>query len=114
MDFLSLFVVRIDPTTRLLILEDVAPKSVVYGQRNEQWWRSNYKELATLRRNWRNYAERLNKLIEESNITGGGGIEEARLMLEFARKQARDAERLYDQLDKRAVQHVVPVNWREY
>jgi len=114
MDFLSLFVVHIDPARRLLILEDVAPASVVYGQRNEQWWRSNYQELANLRRGWRDYAEQLNKAMESSNITAGGGIEDARLMLDFARKQAREANRLFDQLNKRAVLYIVPMNWREY
>ncbi len=114
MDFLSLFVMHIDPARRLLILEDVAPKSIVYGQRNEQWWRSNFKELASLRRGWRDYAEQLNKEIESSNITAGGGIEDARLVLDFARRQALDAERLLDQLNRRAVQYLVPMNWREY
>jgi len=87
---------------------------VVYGQRNEQWWRSNYKELANLRRGWRDYAEQLNKAIESSNITAGGGIEDARLMLDFARRQAREADRLFDQLNRRAVLYIVPMNWREY
>jgi len=114
MDFLSLFVTHIDPARRLLILEDVAPTSIVYGQRNEQWWRSNFKELASLRRGWRDYAEQLNKEIESSNITAGGGIEDARLVLDFARRQALDAERLLDQLNRRAVQYLVPMNWREY
>ena len=114
MDFLSLFVTHIDPARRLLILEDVAPTSIVYGQRNEQWWRSNFKELASLRRGWRDYAEQLNKEIESSNITAGGGIEDARLVLDFARRQALEAERLLDQLNRRAVQYLVPMNWREY
>jgi hypothetical protein len=83
MDFLSLFAIRIDPTRRVLILEEIPPSSTMYGQRNEQWWRSNYKELANLRRRWNDYAEQLNKAIADSNITAGGGIEDARLMLEF-------------------------------
>jgi hypothetical protein len=114
MDFLSLFATRIDPARRVLVLEDVPPEATLYGQRNEQWWRSNYKELAILRRRWSDFAERLNKAIEDSNITAGGGIEDARLMLEFARKQASEAERLFDQLNKRAMQYVVPMSWREY
>src|SRR5262249_23938894 len=114
LDFLSLFAMHIDPEHRLLILEDVPPSSVVYGQRNEQWWRSNYRELASLRRGWRDYAEQLNKTIESSNITAGGGIEDARRMLDFARRQALEAERLFDQLNKRAVLYLVPMNWREY
>jgi hypothetical protein len=114
MDFLSLFVMRIDPARRVLILEDVPPAGTVYGQRNEQWWRSNYRELAALRRGWSDYAERLNNAMENSNIVAGGGIEDARLMLEFARKQALEAERLLDQLNKRAALYVVPMNWRDY
>jgi hypothetical protein len=114
MDFLSLFVMHIDPAHRLLILEDVPPTSLVYGQRNEQWWRSNYQELANLRRRWRDYAEQLNEEIESSNIAAGGGIEDARLLLEFARRQAVESERLFDQLNRRAVQYLVPMNWREY
>jgi len=114
MDFLSLFVMHIDPARRLLILEDAAHTSVVYGQRNEQWWRSNYMDFSSLRRNWRDYAEQLNKEIQDSNITAGGGIEDARQMLDFARRQAREAERLFDQLDRRAINYVVPMNWREY
>jgi hypothetical protein len=114
MDFLSLFVMHVDPARRLLILEDVPPTSIVYGQRNEQWWRSNYRELASLRRGWRDYAEQLNKAIESSNIAAGGGIEDARRMLDFARKQALEAERLFDQLNKRAILNLVPMNWREY
>jgi hypothetical protein len=114
MDFLSLFVMHIDPAHHLLILEDVPPTSIVYGQRNEQWWRSNYRELADLRRGWRDYAEQLDTAIESSNIAAGGGIEHARLMLDFARRQAREAERLFDQLNQRAIQYVVPMNWRAY
>jgi hypothetical protein len=114
MDFLSLFVTRIDPARRLLILEDVAPTSMMYGERNEQWWRSNYKDFANLRRGWRTYAERLHKTIESSNITAGGGIEDARQMLDFARRQVVEADRLFNQLDRRAVMYVVPMNWREY
>ena len=114
MDFLSLFVTHIDPARRLLILEDVAPTSIVYGQRNEQWWRSNFNELASLRRGWHDYAEQLDKEIQSSNVTAGGGIEDARLMLGFARRQALEAERLFDQLNRRAIQYIVPMNWREY
>jgi hypothetical protein len=114
MDFLSLFVMHVDPARHRLILEDVPPSSIVYGQRNEQWWRSNYKELANLRHVWRDYAERLNKAIEDSNITAGGGIEDARRMLDFARKQALESDRLFDQLNRRAIQYLVPMNWREY
>jgi hypothetical protein len=114
MDFLSLFVMHIDPARRVLILEDVAPTSVTYGQRNEKWWRSNYKELADLRHRWRDYADQLNEAIESSNITAGSVIEDARLMLDFARRQAREADRLFDQLNRRAIQYLVPVNWREY
>jgi hypothetical protein len=114
MDFLSLFVMHIDPSRRLLILEDVPPTPNLYGQRNERWWRSNYRELGSLRREWHDYADDLNKAIESSNITAGGGIEDARLKLDFARKQAREAERLFDELNKRAISYVVPMNWREY
>jgi gag-polyprotein putative aspartyl protease len=114
MDFLSLFVVHIDPARRLLILEDVAPTSVVYGQRNEQWWRLNYRELANLRHVWHDFAEQLNKAIESSNISAGGEIQDARLRLDFAKKQALEADRLFDQLNQRAVKYLVPMNWREY
>jgi hypothetical protein len=114
MDFLSLFVMHIDPARRVLILEDVPFTSIVYGQRNEQWWRSNYRELASLHRAWHDYAERLDKSIESSNVAAGGGIEDARLMLDFARRQALEAGRLLDQLNKRAIQYLVPMNWREY
>jgi hypothetical protein len=56
----------------------------------------------------------INKAIESSNITAGGGIEDARLMLDFARRQALEAERLFDQLNRRAILYLVPMNWREY
>ena len=56
----------------------------------------------------------INKAIESSDITAGGGIEDARLMLEFARRQALEAERLFDQLNRRAILYLVPMNWREY
>jgi hypothetical protein len=114
MDFLSLFSVKVDPARRLLVLEDAPPTSVVYGQRNERWWRSNYVEFANLQHRWQDYAERLNKAIENSNIVAGGGVEDARLMLEFSRKQAADAESLFDQLNRRAVQYNVPMSWRQY
>jgi hypothetical protein len=114
MDFLSLFVIRVDPGRHILTLEDVPPSATVYGQRNEQWWRSNFKELANLRRVWSDYAEKLAKAIESSNVTAGGGIEDARLMREFARKQAVESERLFDQLNKRAIQYLVPMSWRQY
>ena len=113
MDFLSLFAMHIDPARRLLILEDVPSTSVLYGQRNEHWWRSNFKEFSDLRREWRDYAEDLNQAIESSNITAGGGIEDARLRLDFARRQAREADRLFNELNRRAILNVVPMKWRE-
>lgn len=114
MDFLSLFVMHVDPLHHLLILEDVAPTSAQYGQRNEQWWRANFKEFADLRRGWRDYAEDLSKTIESSNITAGGGIEDERLMLDFARNQVLEAERMFNRLNRRAIEYLVPMNWREY
>ena len=114
MDFLSLFLMHIDPLHHLLILEDVVPTSTLYGQRNEQWWRTNFKEFADLRRGWRDYAEDLSKTIESSNITAGGGIEEERLMLDFARNQVLEAERMFNRLNRRAIEYLVPTNWREY
>ncbi len=114
MDFLSLFVMHIEPPRRLMILEDVPPASIVYGQRNERWWRSNFKEFAILRRGWHDYAERLKKAIDSSNIAAGGEIDDARLMLDFARRQDLEAQRLFDQLNNRAIRYVVPMNWREY
>jgi len=114
MDFLSLFLMQVDPLQHLLILEDVVPTSTLYGQRNEQWWRSNFKEFAELRRGWRDYAEDLGKAIESSNITAGGGIEDERLRLDFARNQVLEAERMFNRLNRRAIEYLVPINWREY
>src|SRR5262249_17772231 len=105
---------HIDPAHRLLILEDVPPTSKMYGQRNEQWWRLNYRELASLRHVWRDYAEQLDKAIVSSNISAGGEIQDARLRLDFAKRQALEADRLVDQLNQRAVKYLVPMNWREY
>jgi hypothetical protein len=112
MDFLSSYVTRIDPRLRLFILEDVAPSSTVYGQRNELWWRSNYREFSDLRQSWREYADRLDKAIEKSNVVAGGGIEEARSNLAFAKKQVQEADRLLDVLNDRAIRFQVPMRWR--
>jgi len=114
MDYLSAYTTHIDSKRHVFSLQEMQTDSELYGGRDENWWRSTYQQLSSFRVAWKNYSERLEQAIVNSNISAGGNIEEAKRALSFSKQQFENAVRLFDKLDRYAIQLQVPMPWREY
>jgi len=114
MDFLAAYSTQVDPKNKLFTLQELQPETEVYGGRDEAWWRAQFRELASLRAAWKNYSRRIDEAISRSHIAAGGGIEDARQAATLANQQYEAADKLFDKLNRYAVQLAVPMHWRTY
>jgi len=112
LDFLSAYTTIIDPKRQVFILQEASYHTELYGGRNETWWRSNFRQLSSLRQAWRNNIERLNLALDNSPISIKD-IDNTRKALAFSKRQSEDASRLFDKLDSYAIRYQVPMDWRE-
>jgi hypothetical protein len=110
MDFMSNYSINIDPSKRVLVFQEMPPKPNLPGGHDEEWWKTNFKEFASLRAAWKQYRGDLDRQIQESLVSTGPIIRLRR----FADLQYKEANKLFDKLDRYAIEHAVPMNWREY
>jgi hypothetical protein len=112
MGFVSSYQVHIDPTRHVVTFQGLPPSDDAPAGRDEQWWRNTFKDFALYKNGWKQYRDYLR---HESRSPSGGISDPARLKEQqaLADTQLREAERLYDKLKRYAVQHYVPMAWRE-
>ncbi len=104
MDFLSNFSVIIDSQNRQLVLEEKPEKKRLPAGRDKYWWKSNFKRFNSYRKYW------LRVLRSFSKGKNEGDVE----TIELIKKQYQEAERLFYKLNNYAIEHNVPLSWREY
>jgi len=107
MDFLSQYSMSIESGKKRVMLQeqDLGPDAP--GGHPESWWRDNFAELRALRDAWRAYAAVLDRKMDE-----GGDRERLTQLRAIALQQVREAEKLYDRLDRFASSEAVPRHWR--
>jgi clan AA aspartic protease (TIGR02281 family) len=110
MGFLSQFnEVHIDSARHVItFLERPATDKAPDG-RDEQWWRNNFKRFSLYRKYWKEVRSDL-RLGETYAGWVSKDTEENRRA--FAEAQFREAEKLYAKLNRYAIQHDVPMEWR--
>ena len=108
MDFMTNYTVSIDSRKHVVVLQETSPGPDIRGGHDEEWWRKYFEEFRSARDEWTEYADSLQRLIEQARMVSGPAID----TLKFAQAQARGAERLYQRLDTYASNHAVPRHWR--
>lgn len=112
MGFVSSYQVNIDPTRSVIVFQELPASDDAPGGRSEQWWRNTFKDFALYKNGWRRYRDERRR---ESRAPSGGLYDPVRLKYEqaFAEAQYREAEKLYDKLKRYAIEHYVPMAWRQ-
>jgi len=110
MDFLVSYSTRVDPTRHLLILQELPPGAERYGGHDEDWWRSQFRSLAFVRKQWKEAGPQYEEEISRS------GIEpiEAKEVEEFDDQQYEEANKMFDTLNHYASELSVPMSWRAF
>lgn len=112
LDFISDYSVRIDPVKKVVVFEDILDDQPRYGGHNEAWWRKYYTEFTFYRSAWDKRRDDLKKLFIR-NSTANRSLKEAiATELASANHHYRESEKLYDRLNRFAVNHSVPMHWR--
>ncbi len=110
MDFMSNYLMRVDPSERRLIFEEIPPRSDAPGGHDESWWRGIYKEFGSSRAAWKGYVESLDREIRNGS---GSDIANLKKLREFAGRQYGEADKLLSRIDRYANEHTVPRHWRK-
>jgi hypothetical protein len=112
MGFVSSYQVHINPTQHLITFQALPAREGAPGGRDERWWRNTFKDFALYKNGWKRYCDYLQR---ESRSPSGGISDPMRLkeQQEFSDAQYREAEKLYDKLNRYAIQNYVPMAWRQ-
>lgn len=108
MDFMANYAIRIDTARHVVVFEELPDRQNVPGGHDEMWWRSNFRNFAVMRGQWKQFRESLNKIPAERDPKKLDAIKR------FADKQYREADRLFTKLNNYAVTNSVPMHWRQY
>jgi hypothetical protein len=111
MDFFSNYSVTIDTKRKMVIFEELLIDPELPGGHDEEWWSTLFREFATSRSRWKAYAELLDKKISASMQSIGNEDIKRKA---FAEDQYREANKLFDKLNRYALQHSVPMHWKQY
>lgn len=106
MDFMANYAIRIDTARRVVVFEELPDRQNMPGGHDELWWRSNFRNFAVMRSQWKQFRTNLNTQ----------QLDPARLerLKQFADKQYREADRLFTKLNNYAVTNSAPMHWRQY
>lgn len=106
MDFLANYSIQVDAGRRVVIFTEQPVSPRMPGGHDEAWWRSQFSAFARMRSEWQAYREKLNRTNADP--------ETLRQLKKFAESQYREADKLFNKLNGYAIQHAVPMHWREY
>ena len=106
MDFMANYSITIDTRKHVVVFTELPPKPNMPASHDEFWWRSNFREFASMRVAWKKYREEL-----ERQKTDLKNLKELKA---FAERQHREADKLFEKLNGYAIRNSVPMQWREY
>jgi len=106
MEFMANYTIEIDTLKHRLVFEERPPGAQRPGGHDAHWWQTNFQRFAQMRTGWREYRKYL------EGLRGNTIISES--YLEFADGQYRAADRIFGKLNRYAVDHYVPMEWRRY
>lgn len=107
MDFMSGYTIRIDTGKHIVVFEEIpaAPDNMPGGH-DEEWWRTNYRRFSSSKKEWEKFKAHVYNMKDENN--------KLKKVKELADKQVKEADKLTRKLDSFAIDHAVPMSWREY
>jgi hypothetical protein len=106
MDFMSKYSIQIDTRRHVVVLAELPPDPNMPGGHDEKWWRRTFHMFASIRSDWKKYRDALYRVKDETVI-----IRELRSK---ADRQYQEADRLMTKLNNYAIDHIVPMEWRQY
>ena len=106
MDFMSKYSVHVDSKKHVLVFEELPPQQNMRGGHDEEWWRSIFHQFASVRSDWKDLMNYLNRLQDDT--------EYIRKWRRLADRQYKEADKLMTKLHGYAVDNDVPMEWREY
>ncbi|OGW25417.1 MAG: hypothetical protein A2X59_04845 [Nitrospirae bacterium GWC2_42_7] len=107
MDFMANFSVKIDTRKHVVVFEELPASANMPAGHDEVWWRSNFHNFAAMRSEWKNYRDSL----KPEYFTDP---RKYNTLKEFAYRQYKDADDLFNKLNGYAIRHSVPMRWRKY
>jgi len=111
LDFVSDYSVTIDSKRKMVVFEELPSAPDHPGGHDKEWWTNHFKEFADSRAKWRAYSEYLEKKIHDSMQSVGN---EDMRRKDFADFQYKEADKLFDKLNRYAREHSVPTEWRQF
>ncbi|MFA4920281.1 MAG: retropepsin-like aspartic protease [Thermodesulfovibrionales bacterium] len=106
MNFMSGYSIRIDTNKHVVVFEEIPAAPDMPGGHDEEWWRTNYRQFSSAKKEWEEFKAHVYNMKDENN--------KLKKVKEFADKQVKEAEKLTRKLDSFAIDHAVPMSWREY
>ncbi|MEW6110458.1 MAG: retropepsin-like aspartic protease [Nitrospirota bacterium] len=106
LDFMANYSIKIDTIKHVVIFEELQKRKNMPAGHDEIWWRTNFRRFALTRSEWKKYRENLN--------TQKGDAQKLRALKDFADRQYREADKLFNKLNSYAITHSVPMQWREF
>jgi hypothetical protein len=123
MDFMSNFTIKIDTRKHVVTFEELPPQANMPAGHDEAWWKEKFHEFASRRADWKSRKDMiydrygLKEASEAAAVLRGDGrmtTITVDKMKEFVDYQYEEANKLLRKLDGYAVDHGVPMEWREY
>ncbi|MBI5848640.1 MAG: clan AA aspartic protease [Nitrospirae bacterium] len=106
MDFMANYAIRIDTARLVVVFEELPDREYMPGGHDEMWWRSNFRNFAATRAEWKQFMVSLDTQKIDPN--------RHKELKEFAVRQYREADRLFTKLNNYAITNSVPMHWRQY
>ncbi|MHB8882511.1 MAG: retropepsin-like aspartic protease [Thermodesulfovibrionales bacterium] len=106
MDFMSQYAIQINTKKHVVVFEEIQPEPDMPGGHSEEWWKNTFHDFASARSDWKEFRVYLNNTTDDTP--------EIRELKPFVEQQYKEADKLVIQLNNYAIDHVVPMEWREY
>jgi hypothetical protein len=106
MDFMANYSIHIDTKKHVVVFEERPQSPNMPAGHDETWWRTNFHRFASMRSEWKKYKE----FIDNQR----GDSERLKKLREFADHQFGEVDKLLNRLNGYAIDHAVPMEWREY
>jgi predicted aspartyl protease len=123
MDFMTNFTIKIDTRKHIVTFEELPSRADMPGGHDETWWREKFHEFASKRADWKSKRDAIYDRYSFSGASEPAAVlrREGKMttitiqkMEEFVDYQYEEADKLLRKLDGYAVDHGVPMEWREY
>jgi hypothetical protein len=116
MDFMSQYSMQVDSRRRVVIFEELKTTANMPAGHSELWWRKNFRMFASVRTQWKEFHNTASRQYrnQEGNSRSVSEVEVLEKMRDFADKQLRSADSLFQKLHNYAAEHAVPMHWRQY